>query len=177
MHASSMLRKEFYEIAGMYREYKAEDIEITFRALAKGLGVAKLEEELYGYRAREDSKSYQQSSENWSQGIIESKFEWLVNSLDANFEKINYYIWGADISGKTAKDIIENRFEEANCLGFIDLMKAGGEFEGKTVIHPDDIKEKSFDYVFICTQAGAVMARKTMKELGYKEICEYFKLS
>lgn len=177
MHASCMIRKEFYETVGLYRDYKSEDIEITFRALSKGLGVAKLEEELYGYRAREDAKSYQESNQNWSEGIIERKLEWLINNLDSNFESISFYIWGADVSGETAKRVIERELNDSNCIGFIDPYKAGGEFCGKEVILPENLKVGEFDYIFICTQAGVVMAREYLANMGLKEINEYFKLS
>lgn len=177
MHASVMLRKEFYEIAGLYEDYMSEDIEITFRAAAKGLRIAKLEEELYGYRAREESKSYIESRRGQSEGIINTKLSWLISNLDESLGKVRYYIWGADVSGEVAKDIIECRLKDAQCLGFIDPMKAGISFCGCEVISPEQLKEKEFDYVFICTQAGAVMSRQFLKEMGKKEIHQYFKLS
>lgn len=35
-------------------------------------------------------------------------------------------------------------------------------------IMPEDIEKYNPDYVFICTQAGAIPARKLLKELGKK---------
>lgn len=177
MHASVMVKKEFFEIAGLYKDYMSEDIEITFRAAAKGLRIAKLEEELYGYRAREDSKSYIEPRAEQAQGIINSKLNWLLNNLEDSFLSIRYYIWGADISGKVAKEILEKRLENGVCLGFIDPIKAGTVFCNMQIKAPEQLEGESFDYVFICSQAGAVMARKFLLNLGKKEIHNYFKLS
>lgn len=177
MHASVMLRKEFYEITGLYEDYMSEDIEITFRAAAKGLRIAKLEEELYGYRAREESKSYVESRKGQSEGIINAKLDWLLANLDENLHKVRFYIWGADVSGEVAKDLLQQRLKNATCLGFVDPMKVGTVFCDCEVISPEQLKEVEFDYVFICTQAGAVMSRQFLKDIGKKEIYDYFKLS
>lgn len=177
MHASVMLRKEFYEIAGLYEDYMSEDIEITFRAAAKGLRIAKLDEELYGYRAREDSKSYVESRRGQSEGIINKKLSWLLENLDESFHNVRYFIWGADVSGEVAKEILEQRLEHGKCLGFIDPMKEGITFAGSKVFAPEYLKDNEFDYVFICTQAGAVMSRQFLKDIGKCEIYSYFKLS
>lgn len=177
MHPSVMLRKEFYNIAGLYEDYMSEDIEITFRAAAKGLRIAKLEEELYGYRAREESKSYVESRRGQSEGIINVKLDWLLANLDESLQNVKYFIWGADVSGEVAKEILETRLKGAKCMGFIDPMKAGNTFCACEVIAPETLTEKEFDYVFICTQAGAEMSRKFLSNMGKKEICNYFKLS
>lgn len=177
MHPSVMVKKEFYEISGLYKDYMSEDIEITFRAVAKGLRVAKLEDELYGYRAREDSKSYVESRKGQSAGIINAKLDWLFTNLDENIHNVRYYIWGADVSGEVAKEILEKRLKNGCCLGYIDPMKAGKRFCNCDIIAPEELVEKEFDYVFICTQAGAVMSRAFLKNMGKQEIYSYFKIS
>lgn len=177
MHASVMMRKEFFEITGLYKDLMSEDIEITFRAAAKGLRIAKLDDELYGYRAREDSKSYVQSRAIQAEGIINSKLIWLLENLDETILSVRYFIWGADISGEVAKTILENKLLKGECLGFIDPIKAGITFCNKKVIAPEELINEEFDYVFICTQAGAVMARQFLNDMGRKEIYSYFKLS
>ncbi len=176
MHASAMIRRELYDRVGYYDDYLSEDIEFNFRVASKGYGIAKLEDELYGYRAREDSKSYIESRTRQSEGIIETKLKWLINELTDDFEGVKYLIWGADVSGEVALRVIRNRLPKSECLAFIDPMK-DGKFCGKEIIMPEEIKNMSADYVFICTQAGAVPARKLLKEIGRTEILEYFKLS
>lgn len=177
MHPSVMLKKEFYDIAGLYKDYMLEDIEITFRAASKGLRISKLDDVLYGYRAREESKSYTEPRKGQAQGIIESKLNWLLENMDSSIYNVNYYIWGADVSGEVAKEILEQKIKNGKCLGFIDPMKSGTEFLGKEVISHTELCEKTYDYVFICTQAGAVMARKFLADIGKREIYSYFKIS
>ncbi len=176
MHASIMARKELYDRVGCYDDFMSEDIEFNFRAASKGYCIAKLNEELYGYRAREDSKSYVESRAKQSEGIIGVKLNWLINELEDNFCKVKYLIWGADISGKVALELIEKRLPETECVAFIDPMK-DGEFCGKKIIKPEAISKYNVDYIFICTQAGAVPARKFLSDSGKNEIEEFFKLS
>lgn len=132
---------------------------------------------MYGYRAREDSKSYIEPRDEQACGIINSKLDWLLNNLDDSFLSIKYYIWGADISGKVAKDILEKRLKNGVCLGFIDPIKTGKFFCNMQIKAPEQLEREQFDYVFICSQAGAVMARKFLSDLGKREIYNYFKLS
>lgn len=176
MHASIMVRKELYDRVGCYDNFMSEDIEFNFRAASKGYCIAKLNEELYGYRAREDSKSYVESRAEATAGIINTKLTWLMNELSEQFYNIKYIIWGADISGEVALDIISKKLPDSECVAFIDPMKEG-EFCNRIIINPQDIDNYTFDYVFICTQAGAVSARKLLRESGKEEILEYFKLS
>jgi glycosyltransferase involved in cell wall biosynthesis len=176
MHASAMIRRELYDKVGYYNDYMSEDIEFNFRVASRGYVIAKLVDELYGYRAREDSKSYVESRAEQSEGIIETKLKWLMNELSDDFRKVRYLIWGADISGEVALRVIGDRLPESECIAFIDPMKTG-EFCGKKIIIPERIGDFNVDYIFICTQAGAVSARKLLKESGRTEILEYFKLS
>lgn len=176
MHASVMMRRELFDYIGMYKDYMSEDIELDFRAASMGFRIEKLDDELYGYRAREDSKSYTESRSKQSEGIISVKLKWLKEQLDEDFKNIKYMVWGADVSGKTALKLISEELENSECMAYIDPMK-NGEIDGKPIINPEDITKYNPDYVFICTQAGAKMARKLLKELGRKEILEYFKLS
>lgn len=141
MHASAMIRKSMFDITGMYKDYMSEDIEITFRAAAKGVRIAKLENELYGYRAREDSKSYTEARKEQAGGIINVKLDWLIQNLDATFQNVKYYIWGADVSGEAAKEILESRLKCAECLGFIDPVKAEGQFCNCEIYAPDKLHE------------------------------------
>ena len=176
MHASAMIRKELYEKVGFYQDYMSEDIEFNFRAASKGYGIAKLKEELYGYRAREDSKSYIESRAKQTEGIILTKLHWLMKELSEDFHHIRYLIWGADVSGEVALKVLEQWLPNSECIAFIDPMKEG-EFCDKKIIAPENIEAYQADYIFICTQAGAVPARTLLKEAGRVEILEYFKLS
>lgn len=176
MHASTMIRKKLYDEVGYYNDYMFEDLEFTFRVATQGYRIAKLSDKLYGYRAREDSKSFVESREQQSEQLINVKLTWLINQLTSDFSKVKYLIWGADLSGRVAYRLISEKLPNSECIAFIDPYK-DGEFCGKKVINPEDILEYSSEYVFICTQAGAVPARKLLNELGKKEILEYFKIS
>lgn len=125
MHASSVMKKELFENIGYYEDYMSEDIEFDFRAVAKGYRISKVEDELYGYRAREDSKSYVESRAIQAKGIIESKLKWLKLELTEELNTVKYMIWGADISGEVALKILEEKLEQSECIAFIDPMKYG----------------------------------------------------
>ncbi|MFT4144609.1 MAG: glycosyltransferase family A protein [Mobilitalea sp.] len=176
IHPTIMMRKELFDIVGLYRDFKIEDLELYFRVGAMGLGIAKIEEPLLEYRAREDSKSWADTRAEQSREIMETKLEFLSLELEESIKSAAYMIWGADISGDIACELIQKRMPQSKCLAYIDPYKEG-ELRGIPIIHPDNIVKYEFDYIYICTQAGAVSARKLLNNIGLKEIEQYFKIS
>lgn len=176
IHPTIMMRRVLFDKIGPYRQYKLEDLELYFRTGVNGLRIDKLEEVLLDYRVRATSKSRTDTRAEQTKELMEVKMQYLVeNGMDPQ-RKWNYLIWGADISGVLGIEVIQNRLPNAVCLGYIDSFKEG-IINDHPVIKPDKIKEYAPDYVFICTNGGAVPARKALKELGMKEIEEFFKIS
>lgn len=177
IHPSVMYKKEVFEIVGMYKEFYMEDIELYFRIAAKGLGIAKLEEDLLTYRAREDSKSWTDSREIATTQLMGIKIDYLIKNTNVQTNMKNYLIWGADISGASALEILNEYFPRCTCKAFIDPYKAGGKVRELDVIKPEEIDYYEWDYIFICTQAGAKSSREYLKGRGKIEIKDFFKIS
>jgi hypothetical protein len=176
IHPTIMIKKELFDIVGLYKQYILEDIELYFRTASYGLGIAKIEEELLDYRARDDSKSSTENRARQTREIIEMKVKYIINKLSDEINNAKYLIWGADISGIEAQKIINEIIPEAECVGYIDPFKEGC-VNSIPIIQPEVIQKQNFNYVFICTQAGAKPAREKLSELGYIEIEDFFKIS
>lgn len=176
IHPTIMLRRELFAQIGLYGQYKLEDLELYFRAGIHNLRIDKLEEELLDYRVRAASKSRTDTRAEQTRELMEVKMQYLADQVLDSQKEWRYLIWGADISGVLGVEVIHNQLPKAVCLGYIDSFKEG-RVNGYPVIKPDKIKEYSPDYIFICTNGGAVAARKTLKALGLQEIREFFKIS
>lgn len=176
IHPTIMMRRELFDIVGGYRDFKIEDLELYFRVGASGLGIAKIEEPLLEYRAREDSKSWADTRAEQSKEIMDMKLDYLRKELDDTLKTANYMIWGADISGSIAYELIGNKMPGARCIAYIDPFKDGALHE-IPIIHPEQILQRKPDYIYICTQAGAASTRRFLKEMGLNEIERYFKIS
>lgn len=177
IHPSVMYRKEVFEIVGLYKDFYMEDIELYFRIAAKGLRIEKLEEDLLIYRAREDSKSWTDSREAATAQLMKIKIEYLIKNTTIQSHMNNYLIWGADISGISALELLNKYFPKCTCIAFIDPYKAGSKVRDLDVIKPEEINYYESDYIFICTQAGAKSSREYLKEIKKTEINDFFKIS
>lgn len=176
IHPTIMMRRELFDIVGLYRDFKIEDLELYFRVGAKGLGIAKIEEPLLEYRAREESKSWADTRAEQSKEIMDMKLDYLMTELDDSLRTAKYMIWGADISGNIAYGLIKNKMPDAVCIAYIDPYKTG-EMNNVPILMPEKIKDLNPDYIYICTQAGAVSARKYLSDFGWREIERFFKIS
>ncbi len=176
IHPTIMMRRELFDKIGLYRQYQLEDLELYFRTGVNGLRIDKLEEVLLDYRVRATSKSRTETRAGQTKELMEVKMQYLAEQVMDTKKEWRYLIWGADISGELAIDVIQNRLPNAKCLGYIDSFKEGVLNE-RPVIKPEKIGEYAPDYIFICTNGGAVFARKTLKELGYAETEQFFKIS
>ncbi|RDU22813.1 glycosyltransferase family 2 protein [Anaerosacchariphilus polymeriproducens] len=177
MQPSTMMRREIYEKVGLYKDFLIEDIEFYFRVAAKGLGIAKLEEELFHYRAREGSRSTDEFRKKQTHQIIQMKLQYLFSELIPQKKIRSYLIWGADISGEEALNLLKDKFPNAECKAFIDPYKAGKILQFVPIISPEEFPHYFVDYIFICTQSGARPAREFLKKEGKEEIKEFFKIS
>lgn len=176
IHPTIMLRRELFDKIGLYREYKLEDLELYFRTGIHHLRIDKLEEELLDYRVRNTSKSRIDKREDQTRELMEVKVEYLVQTVFQKSCDIKYLIWGADISGKIALSVIQNQLPKSKCIGYIDTFR-DGNLNGYEIIKPNKISEYHPDYIFVCTNGGAVFARGYLKELGKEEIKDFFKIS
>ncbi len=176
IHPTIMMRKELFDIVGRYRDFKIEDLELYFRVGASGLGIAKIEEPLLEYRAREESKSWADTRAEQSAEIMDMKLEYLMRELDDHLRTASYLIWGADISGDLAYGLIQKKMPDSHCIAYIDPYKEG-ELNRIPIMPPEKITELNPDYIYICTQAGAVAARALLPGLGFDEIERFFKIS
>ncbi|MCM1157858.1 MAG: glycosyltransferase [Bacteroidales bacterium] len=176
IHPTIMVRRELFDKIGLYRQYQLEDLELYFRAGVYGLRIDKLEEVLLDYRVRAASKSRTDMRAEQTRELMEVKMKYLVENIMDSQKKWKYLIWGADISGIEGIEVIQNQLPDSVCLGYIDTFKEG-KVNGYPIIKPDKIEEYNPDYVFICTNGGAVPARKALKELGFNEVERFFKIS
>lgn len=176
IHPTIMIRKSLFDAIGLYRHYKLEDLELYFRTGSNGYRIDKLEEVLLDYRVRASSKSRTDARAEQTKELMEMKMEYLTDGILEVESKMRYLIWGADISGDLGMNIIQKYIPNAHFMGYIDSFKEG-ELNGHSIIMPNAIKDLKPDYIFVCTNGGAVYARKTLKEFGYKEVQQFFKIS
>ena len=192
IHPTIRIRKELFHEIGLYRQFMLEDLELYFRAGSRGYRIAKLPEILLNYRVRATSKSRTEKRAQQTKELMEMKLEYLtefvVEASDCLEEVMSnetildkqsscrYLIWGADISGDLGKGIVEKYLPKWKFLGYIDSFKEG-DLNNYPIIKPEQILGMEPDYIFICTNGGAVFARGKLKELGYEEVREFFKIS
>lgn len=176
IHPTIMIRKSLFDDIGLYRYYKLEDLELYFRTGSNGYRIDKLEEVLLDYRVRASSKSRTDARAEQTKELMEVKMKYLTEGILEADRPIQYLIWGADISGDLGIDIIQRYMPNAKFLGYIDSFKTG-ELNGYPIIQPDSIEGMNPEYIFICTNGGAVFARGKLKELGYTEVEQFFKIS
>lgn len=176
IHPSIMVRKELFTQIGGYRDCKLEDLELYFRAGVNGFRIDKLEDVLLDYRVCGTSKSKCESRREQTKELMEIKINYLAENVLKWNKNLKYLIWGADISGECGVDIIKKAFAQSQCIAYIDSFYEG-ELNGYPVVKPCEIKKYQVDYVFVCTNGGAVYARQYLKDLGFKEIRDFFKIS
>lgn len=180
IHPTIMVRRELFDLVGGYRDYKLEDLELYFRAGVNGLRIDKLDDVLLDYRVCDTSKSkceprYEARKEQTKE-LMEVKVHYLADNVLKPDQKLKYLIWGADISGECGVEIINARFFQSQCIAYIDSFREG-EVNGYPVIKPCEIEKFNVDYIFICTNGGAVYARQYLKDMGMKEVRDFFKIS
>lgn len=176
IHPTIMMRKTLFDKIGLYRQYKLEDIELYFRCGINNLRIDKLDEILLDYRVRANSKSRTEGRAEQTKEIMSYKLDYLVGRNWNEKTEFKYMIWGADISGTIAVKIINDKLPNTQCLGYIDSFKEG-ELNDYPVVKPDQLERIKPDYVFICTNGGAVAARKYLKDTGMVEEKDFFKIS
>lgn len=176
IHPTIMIRRELFNRIGLYRQYKLEDIELYFRTGINHYRIDKLEEVLLDYRVRGSSKSRTEQRAEQTKEIIGFKMDYLKDTIFKDKSIINYMIWGADISGIEAIEVLNDKLPQANLVAYIDSFKEG-ELNGFPVVKPERINEYSHDYIFVCTNGGAVYARRYLKDIGKEEIKDFFKIS
>jgi glycosyltransferase involved in cell wall biosynthesis len=176
IHPTIMMRRSLFDKIGLYMEYKLEDIELYFRTGINNLRIDKLEENLLDYRVREVSKSRTDLRAEQTKEIMQVKMKYLIDNIFDKSREMKYLIWGADISGDIALEVISKALPQAKCLAYIDSFKEG-VLNGYKVIKPEHINEFDTDYIFVCTNGGAVAAREHLIGINKIEIKEFFKIS
>lgn len=176
IHPTIMMRKSLFDEIGLYREYKLEDIELYFRCGVNNKRVDKLDEVLLDYRVRAASKSRTDTREEQTREIMEYKLQYLIETIFDKEKAYQYMIWGADISGNIAISVIEEMLPQAQFMGYIDSFREGF-LNGYQVVKPECLGQYELDYIFICTNGGAVAAREYLQSIKKVEVKEYFKIS
>lgn len=175
LHPTWMIRKELFANIGYYKNYNSEDGEFLFRTTVCGYDMDKVNETLFSYRIHNKSKGAIDRRENlYKKDAINYKLDYLENILD-DFNESSYFIWGADVSGSLAYTIISERYGKSKLLSYIDSIKSG-DFNGKSIIKPEQIFQYDYDYIFICTRGGAKYAVDFLSEQGLKNIDNFFKI-
>lgn len=177
VHPTWMIRKELFKYIGKYTETVTEDAEFLFRTVIHGFNVDKIQEPLYFYRIRNASKSDEDRKGNLhKQEIIKFKLEYLEKIYGKTMETMQYVIWGADVSGKLALDMLHQKYPNAVCRGIIDGVKSG-EWNGWKIAAAEKALEPDVDFVFLCTRGGAQIAKKFLEQHGKEEIQDFMKIS
>lgn len=177
VHATWMIRKCVFEQIGKYENEITEDGEFLFRATINGINIDKIDEELYQYRIRNNSKSDLDRNENLhKREMIKCKIEYLYSQYLDEMEHMRYMIWGADISGEIALEILRDKFPNAECIGIVDGVKKG-KWHGYTIETDQECINKDWDFMFICTRGGAKHAMQFLNENGKRHIIDYMKVS
>lgn len=167
-HPTVMMRKNIFEnLKGYDINYKAaEDFELWLRAVENGYKIDNLNEELLMYRVHNESKSLSETDSIFY--LQNAKFRFISKK-----KKIKTcYIWGASNGGNRTLEFLNRKKNSIKVLGFIDSFKTG-TFCDKKIYSVEDIKNLTFDYVFIATTPGKMDAKSKLKSIGYKEVNDY----
>lgn len=176
LHPTWIFKKELFDYIGGYSNNCAEDVEFLFRTITHDYPVGKVDEILFTYRISETSKSAVESKTRKNkEEICNFKIDYLKSQLGSRMNSLSYYIWGADISGEIAKDIMTSRFKDSSCLGYIDGIKTGC-FNGVPIFKLEEIKVEQGNYFLIATNGGRKNAISCLSALGKKVIEDYFKV-
>lgn len=177
VHATWMVRKELFDYIGKYHMTATEDAEFLFRTIINGFNVDKVPEQLYKYRIRNESKSDEDRKSNGhKQEIIKFKLDYLESIFGVSMQSMKYVLWGADVSGELALEMLEKRFPQAKCLAIIDGIKRG-KWHDRTICSAEEGLVCDADYFFICTRGGAKIARGFLESHGKIHIQDFMKIS
>lgn len=175
LHPTWMIRKELFDYIGGYRNYASEDGEFLFRTIISGFNMDKINETLFYYRIHEMSKGAIDRKNNlYKKDNINFKLDYLERTLK-KIHNSRYLIWGADLSGELAFEILNERYNKSILLAYIDSTKVG-DYNGINIIKPDEIDNYSYDYIFICTRGGAKFAYNYLLQKGKYNIRDFFKI-
>lgn len=177
LHPTWMFRKTLIDKIGKYHECISEDNEFLFRAAMSGCLLGRVEECLLKYRVSNSSVTGKnRKSQISKKSCIEFKLDYLQKQMSEKFQNMKYVIWGADISGELAYEILQTKYPDAQMVAFIDGIKTGEKL-GLPIYSPDDFfAEKNIDYVFISTRGGAKSAVTFLKAHGKELEKDYFKI-
>lgn len=177
LHPTWMFRASLINKIGGYRQYISEDNEFLFRAAMVGCILGRVEECLFQYRISNQSVTGKNRKSRASKkSCIEFKLDYLQRQMPERFYNAEYVIWGADISGELAYEVLQSRYPQARFAGFIDGIKTG-EWLGMPIYSPEEFfAGRDIDYVFIATRGGAGSAAAFLKEQGKELEKDYFKI-
>lgn len=166
LHPTWMIRCDLINEIGVYGTFAhCEDGEFLFRVLSTGHKIGVVEERLFQYRIYNTSKSGNDRLKNLGikKDTIRYHIEYLQNCFKKGFQR-KYMIWGTDITGKIANDMISTKFPNAIFLGFLDSFakeqqENNGIYRPEVLKNHSEVNEKSdnffdCDYVFIATNSG-----------------------
>jgi glycosyltransferase involved in cell wall biosynthesis len=170
-HPSIMIKRDIFTKLEGYRNYCAEDLDLWLRALKNGFTIAKLGGKLLRYRIHPASKSV---NDNQTYRGIKDGIRLKLNFVFEDDSRLpdNYLIWGAGNGGRITREVVGQAFPKALCAGFIDPYKEGS-LEGTAIYSPAELKDLSFDYIFIATEPGKKGAMFTLSNLGLENIRDY----
>ncbi len=177
LHPTWMFRASLIKKIGGYRQYISEDNEFLFRAAMAGCMLGRVEECLFQYRISNQSVTGKnRKSQASKRSCIEFKLDYLQLQMPERFYDVEYVIWGADISGELAYEVLKSRYSQSKLVGFIDGIKTGEKL-GVPIYSPGEFfSGRNTDYVFIATRGGARSATAFLKEQGKELEKDYFKI-
>lgn len=168
-HPSLMIKKDILrKLNGYnYNYLYAEDYDLILRALKNNIFINIIQEVLLSYRIYNNNKSVIDSDKNQTlSDIINIRLDYMQD--DFFKRSLKYLIWGASNGGIATRKIIEERFKNLTCKGYIDSFKTG-HIENYQIYNPKDINILDYDYIFIATTPGKNEAERYLLNLGLKK--------
>lgn len=168
-HPTAMFRKDKVVKIGCYREEyeESEDYDLWMRIIKSGGKIAKLEDKLLKYRMHEQSKtnsSYNLGKYRIMRFVMGLRCDYIKDKYISSDKK--YIIVGSNELAKLAKEVILNRLDNKNFLGYVSNKKSGQISEDE-IYSMDELKNLSFDYAFL-VKPEREEASEILDKLGLK---------
>lgn len=144
----------------------APDIEVLKQQIID-VFMTKINESIENRKKYYDLSFYYESREyfNYNNKLI-SKLKRIVEKIGK--EDFAYAIWGLGDGGNIAYQMIRNQFPKAKCILAVDRYKKGA-FYGNNIELPEELQNKSVDYIFVTTYNGRKDAVELLSNINKKK--------
>ncbi len=157
-HPSVLMRRAALEAAGGYRDTPwPEDYDLWLRMHARGVGMAKVDRELFAWRQR-DGRATFADPRCAPERLLEARARYLAAWLGRTTRPL--WVWGAGQTGKRLARALEPEGVHAAAFVDIDPDKLGRTARGAPVLAPEAIRPGA---ATIVVAVGAPGAREAVR--------------